>query len=133
MWIEQTLVLLRQGNLRDLDLVNLLEEIEDMGNSQKEALESNLEIVLMHLLKYKCRPDKRSNSWRYTLLEHRCRLQKAFKTSPSLKRHFLAEFTEAYETARELAGAETGLDINLFPLDSPFTPEQKIDKDYLPE
>ena len=133
MWIEQTLVLLRQGNLRDLDLVNLLEEIEDMGNSQKEALESNLEIVLMHLLKYKYRPDKRSNSWRYTLLEHRRRLQKAFKTSPSLKRHFLAEFTEAYETARELASAETGLEINLFPLDSPLTPEQTIDKDYLPE
>ncbi|MFM7790057.1 MAG: DUF29 domain-containing protein, partial [Microcystis panniformis] len=120
-------------NLAELDIDNLIEEIADMGSSQKQAIESNLEIVLMHLLKYKYQPDNRSNSWRYTLLEHRRRIQKAFKTSPSLKRHFLTEFAEAYETARELASAETGLDINLFPLESPFTTEQTLDKEYLPE
>jgi hypothetical protein len=133
LWIEQAMNLLRERNLAELDIDNLIEEIADMGSNQKHAIESNLEIVLMHLLKYKYQPDKRSNSWRYTLLEHRRRLQKAFKTSPSLKRHFLEEFTEAYETARELASAETGLDIHLFPLDSPFTPEKTLDKGYLPE
>ena len=82
LWIEKALVLLRQGNLRDLDLENLLEEIEDMGNSQKQALESNLKVILMHLLKYKYQPEKRSNSWLYTLAEHRQRIRKAFKNSP---------------------------------------------------
>jgi len=133
LWLEQAMDLLRERNLAELDIDNLIEEIADMGSSQKQAIESNLEIVLMHLLKYKYQPDKRSNSWRYTLLEHRRRIQKAFKTSPSLKRHFLAEFAEAYETARELASAETGLDISLFPLESPFTTEQTLDKEYLPE
>ena len=90
LWLEQAMDLLRERNLAELDIDNLIEEIADMGSSQKQAIESNLEIVLMHLLKYKYQPEKRSNSWRYTLLEHRRRIQKAFKTSPSLKRHFLA-------------------------------------------
>lgn len=133
LWIEQALVLLRQGNLRDLDLENLLEEIEDMGNSQKQALESNLKVILMHLLKYKYQPEKRSNSWLYTLTEHRQRIRKAFKNSPSLKRHFLQEFADVYLDAKKLAAIETGLSSQTFPAASPFTPDQVTDEEYLPE
>lgn len=39
---------------------------------------------LMHLLKYKYQSDKRSNSRRYTIIEHRLRFHKAFKHSPNL-------------------------------------------------
>ena len=66
-------------------------------------------------------------------IEHRRRLSKDFKTSPSLKGYFLEEFAQAYIDARESASTETGMDINLFPFKSPFTPEQVLDKDYLPE
>ncbi len=38
LWVEQALVLLREGNLTDLDLENLLEEIADLSSSQKQAL-----------------------------------------------------------------------------------------------
>lgn len=130
LWVEQSLVLLRQGNLTDLDLENLLEEIADISNSQKQALESNLKILLMHLLKYQ--PDQRTNSWRYTIIKHRQKIHKAFKNSPSLKRHFADEFHDCYIDARELAAIETGLDIKLFPLESPFTADQVLDKNYLP-
>ena len=133
LWVEQAITLLREGNLKELDLENLLEEIEDMGSSQKSALEINLEVILMHLLKYKYQPNKRSNSWRYTIIEHRRRIYKAFKNSPSLKRHFLEEFAEAYAGARKLASVETEILIHTFPLESPFTPEQVLDEDYLPE
>ena len=133
LWIEKALLLLREGNLRDLDLENLLEEIADMSNSQKQALESNLQVILMHLLKYKYQPDKRTNSWRYTILEHRQRIRKAFKNSPSLKRHFLQEFADVYLDARKLAAIETGLPINTFPIECPFTTEQAADEAYFPE
>ena len=133
LWVEQALVLLREGNLTDLDLENLLEEIADMSNSQKQALESNLKILLMHLLKYQYQPDKRTNSWRYTIIEHRQRIHKAFKNSPSLKRHFLEEFADVYLEARKLASVETGIPINTFPITSPFTDSQVLDEDYLPE
>ena len=133
LWVDKALVLLREGNLTDLDLANLLEEIEDMSNSQKQALESNLKIILMHLLKYKYQSDKRTSSWRYTIVEHRQKIRKAFKNSPSLKRHFLEEFADVYLDARKLASVETNIDIDNFPITSPFTEFQVLDEDYLPE
>jgi hypothetical protein len=132
LWVERALVLLREGNLRDLDLENLLEEIADMSNSQKQALESNLKIILMHLLKYKYQPDKRTNSWRYTIVEHRQRIRKAFKSSPSLRRHFLQEFADVYLEARQLAVVETELSPNIFPIECPFTTDQALDEAYFP-
>ncbi len=133
LWLEQAVKLLREGNLAALDIENLIEEIECMGRSEKQAVKSNLEIILMHLLKYKYQPEKRSNSWRYTLLEHRRRLDEAFKTSPSLKRYFLQEFENCYLGARKLASAETGLAIATFPVEIPFAIAQVTDEDYLPE
>ena len=133
LWVEKASSLLRAGRFDDLDMENLLEEIEDISNRQKQALESNLEVLLMHLLKYRYQPDERSNSWRYIIIEHRRRIQRAFKGSPSLKRYFLEILDEAYEASRESASAETGLEIDVFPVDSLFSPEQVLDKKYLPE
>ncbi|AFY72951.1 protein of unknown function DUF29 [Synechococcus sp. PCC 7502] len=133
LWLEQTAQLLREGNLGAIDIDSLIEEVESMGRSERQAVKSNLEIILMHLLKYKYQSEKRSNSWRYTLLEHRRRLDEAFKTSPSLKRYFLQEFADCYKGARKLASVETGIAIATFPINTPFTPEQTLDEDYLPE
>ncbi|NUN65185.1 DUF29 domain-containing protein [Pseudanabaena biceps] len=133
LWIEHTVKLLSENRLTELDRENLIAEITDMGISQKHGLESNLEVVLMHLLKYKHQPEKRSNSWRSILFEHRLRLHKAFKTSPSLKRHFTDEFNDCYDTARKLAAIETGISMDAFPLTSPFTESQVLDENYLPE
>jgi hypothetical protein len=133
LWIEQALVLLREGNLTDLDLENLLEEIACISNSQKQALESNFNIILMHLLKHKYQPDKRTNSWLYTIVEHRQRIRKAFKNSPSLKKYFLEELADIYLDARKLTSVETGIAIDLFPITSPFTASQVLDEDYLSE
>jgi Domain of unknown function DUF29 len=133
LWVEEASNLLRAGRFDDLDMENLLTEIEDMSNSQKHALESNLEVLLMNLLKYKYQPDKRSNSWRYTIIEHRLRIQRAFRDSPSLKRYFSEVFMDGYEVARKLAVAETGLKQEIFPIESPFTPEQVLDEEFLPE
>jgi Domain of unknown function DUF29 len=133
LWLEQAAILLRAGNLKELDLENLVDEIECMGRSEKRRIVSNLEIIIIHLLKYKFQPEKRSNSWLYTLLEHRRRLYKDFIDSPSLKRYFIQEFADAYLGARKLAALETEININIFPLDSPFTPDQVLDEDFLPD
>ncbi len=87
----------------------------------------------MHLLKYKYQPNKRTNSWRYTIVEHRQRIRKAFKNSPSLKRHFLEEFADVYLDARKLASVETDISIDAFPITCPFAADQVLDEDYLPE
>jgi hypothetical protein len=133
LWIETTINQLREGKLAEVDLANLSEELEDMGKSQKNAIKSNLRVVLMHLLKYKYQPDKRSNSWKYTITEHRIRLEDDFSNSPSLKCYFNEVFDESYQKARKLAADETGLSLETFPPESPFTSEQALNSDYLPE
>ena len=104
-----------------------------MGRSEKHSLESNLIVVLMHLLKYKYQPQKRSRSWLSSIFEHRRRLIKAFKTSPSLKRYYQEVFDECYKYAVKQASIETGLPLNIFPNTSPFTTEETLDFDFLPQ
>ncbi len=132
LWLQTTINILKEGKFAEVDLENLLEELESMGRSEKNALKSNLRILVMHLLKYKYQPEKRTNSWRYTITEHRQRLQDTFKTSPSLYRFFEEIFNESYQNARKLASDETGLSINLFPPESPFTVEEVLNPDFLP-
>jgi hypothetical protein len=56
--LETTARLLQEGQLSALDVANLLEEIEDMGRSEKRAVYSNLKILLIHLLKYSYQSEK---------------------------------------------------------------------------
>ena len=48
LWIEQTAQLLKTEKLAELDYKNLLEEIEDMGRNQRNALgeHSSLELSI---------------------------------------------------------------------------------------
>ena len=133
LWIQTTAELLKQHRFTELDLENLIDEIETMGRSEKRAVKSNLEVVLIHLLKYKYQPEKRSNSWRYTIREHRKRLREALEESPSLKPFLSEVFEKCYQEARALAADETGLAIATFPEQSLFTSEQTLNPDYLPE
>jgi hypothetical protein len=133
LWLEETVNLLKNRQLDQLDYENLIEEIESMARKDKCALESNLEQILMHLLKWQYQKNKRSNSWRYSIIEHRNRLKKDFRDSPSLKPYFDDVLEDCYQTAREFASEETGLDIKTFPVDLPFTKEQILNPDYLPE
>ncbi|MBD2482985.1 DUF29 domain-containing protein [Planktothrix sp. FACHB-1365] len=133
LWLMNTIHQLQHGKLAKVDLVNLIEELEAMVRSEKKAITSNLRILLMHLLKYKYQSEKRTNSWLFTIREHRKRLRDDFKNSPSLKRYFLDVFEECYQDARELAADETGLSINTFPVESPFSQEDTLNPDYLPE
>jgi hypothetical protein len=132
LWLQTNINLLKEGNFAEIDLENLLEELESMGRSDKNALKSNLKILLMHLLKYKYQNKKRTNSWLYTIREHRQRLRDTFKTSPSLSRFFVDIFNESYQDARELAADETGLSIQIFPPESPFSKEEVLNPDFLP-
>ena len=133
LWLEETVNLLKTRQLSLIDYDNLIEEIESMGKRDKKALESNLEQILMHLLKWQYQKNKRSNSWRYSIIEHRNRLKKDFRDSPSLKPYFDDVLEDCYQTAREFASEQTGLDIKTFPIDIPFTKEQILSSNYLPE
>ena len=132
LWLSHTAQLIKEGKFSEVDAANLVEEIEDMGRSEKRAVKSNLIIVLLHLLKYKYQPAKRTNSWKASIREHRRRLRDDLKASPSLKRYLEDVFDECYQDGREQAADETGLPLDTFPLESPFTAAETLNPDYLP-
>jgi hypothetical protein len=133
LWIEQQASRLREGRLEDLDVANLLEEIEDMGRGEQRAIESNLVVLLTHLLKYRFQPDQRSSSWRGSIVEHRRRLRKLIRESPSLLPYARDIYPECYGDGREQAAAESGLAQETFPAEPPFILEQVLDPEFLPD
>jgi hypothetical protein len=132
LWLSETIALLRTGQLGSVDFEHLIEELEDMGISQKQALESNLIVLLMHLLKWKYQPSKRSGSWRSTIREHRRRILRSFADSPSLKRYFGDIFEGCYQEARQQAADETELDLAVFGVNCSFSVDDILNPDYLP-
>ncbi|MFN5516483.1 MAG: DUF29 domain-containing protein [Cyanobacteriota bacterium] len=133
LWLTETIEVLKTGQVERLDYENLIEEIEAMGRNRKDALESNLEQLLLHLLKWRYQPQKQTNSWRLSIREHSRRLVKLLKNSPSLKPYLESVLAECYEEARERASLETELPIETFPLDLPFSQENLLNPSYLPE
>ncbi len=112
LWLETTSQLLRDRQLDRIDLEHLAEELEDMGKSEKWEIESNLEILLMHVLKYQYQTEKQTNSWGYTIYEHRDRIHKAFRDSPSLKNiltKFLRIVMQKHASELRLKPESTGM------------------------
>ncbi len=132
-WIETTVEKLRVGDYSNIDWPNLIEEIEDLGRSERRSLESNLVVVLMHLLKWQFQPDRRSGSWKASIAEHRRRIRKAVKDSPSLRPYLEEVFSECYSDAVEQASAETGLSIETFPQSCIYTAIEVLDSEFRPD
>ncbi|PZD70281.1 hypothetical protein C1752_14786 [Acaryochloris thomasi RCC1774] len=132
-WADQTAELLKQGKFSELDIENLIEEVEDLGNRHRDALESQLTRLLMHLLKWQYQPDKRSGSWSGSIREARKQIRRLLRNYPSLKNHLTAKFDICYQDAVEDAADETGLPLETFPADCPYTAEQTLDSESLPE
>ena len=132
-WIETTVEKLRVRDYSNIDWENLIEEIEDIGRSERRSLENNLIVVLTHLLKWQHQPEFRSGSWKGSIAEHRRRIRKALKKSPSLKPYLEQVFAECYLDAVEQASAETELPVERFPQECPYTSGEVLDSNFLPE
>lgn len=75
-WIETTVKKLQVQDYSNIDWENLIEEIEDMGRSERRSLKSNLIVVLAHLLKWQYQIQFLSGSWS-SIVEHRNHIYKA--------------------------------------------------------
>ena len=133
LWIEEQAGLLRLRAFDRLDLDNLIDELEGMSRSDKRSLNSDIVVVIKHLLKYRFQTSRRSRSWLSSIEEHRQRVKDGLQDSPSLEHHVAASFQRNYTRARRQAIIETGLSAKRFPDNSPWTLEQVLDPDFLPD
>jgi hypothetical protein len=118
---------------RVVDWEAVAEAIESLGRSQASELGSRYYRLLTHLLKWQYRPKKRSRSWRATIVEQRTGLVDLLEENPGLLPMRASAFAKAYDNARKLASAETGLPIRTFPEASPFSLEDAMNEDFFPE
>ena len=84
-------------------------------------------------LKWIFQPDQRSSGWKGTIREQRKELRRSFKDSTNLLNYAKSNWQNEYEDAKEVASDESGLPLSAFPEEPPFTFEQVIDENYLPE
>ncbi|MBE9145672.1 DUF29 domain-containing protein [Planktothrix mougeotii] len=127
LWTQITAKQLKENKFNEIDKINLIEEIESMGRSEKRELKSRLIVLLMHLLKWHYQPEKRSESWRSTITEQRICIEGLLEDSPSLKPLLPEVFEDCYQKARLKASDETEIKLNFFPKESPFSLKETLE------
>ena len=127
-WLEAMSELIRLGRFDEIDYPNLAEYLADMARRDRHEVESRLTTLITHLLKWSHQPDRRSGSWRATIIEQRQELQ-GLVSRGVLRNHAEAVLEDAYSKAIERAVAETGLAAETFPAACPYTLDQLLATD----
>ena len=131
-WTQETAKALREQDFSRIDMEHLIEEIESVGASEKRELESRLEVLLLHLLKWQIQPSLRGKSWELTIKEQRRKIARRLKNTPSLKNNLDELLKDVYGDSILAAQKETGLDESSFPKNCPYTLEQILDDEFFP-
>ena len=139
-WAQRNAELIRTGHYDALDVAHLLEELDDMGKSERRELENRLTILLAHLLKWEYQLPQLAEkwrefdgrSWRSTIIEQRDRIAKRLKTTPGLKRTLVEVIAEAYADAVALVCKESQLPGETFPSTCPYSESEILAEDFYP-
>ena len=136
LWIQTTAKLLKERRFDDVDWDNLIEEIESMGRSEKKELKSRLIVLIEHLLKlmyWEAEKTYKARGWRDTIVEQRLQIQLSLEDSPSLRPVLTDLFLDCYQKARSNALRKYQLRADFFPAEPPFTLEDVLNPDDLPQ
>jgi hypothetical protein len=129
-WLEATAELVRDGRLEQIDTGTLAEYLADMARRDRREVESRLTTLIAHVLKWVHQPERRSGSWRATVVEQRQELE-GLVGRGVLRNHAQAVLADAHRKAVERAAAETGLPAATFPAACPYTLDDLLSADLL--
>ena len=96
-----------------IEAYSLLESLEEsMGRSEKRGVSSQLTRLMLHVIKWKCQPEKRSASWVISIRSARREIAESQREMSSLNREFLNSiwdkcFAAAKQDARDEMGKKT--------------------------
>lgn len=113
-------------------VIGLHELEENMSQQQRKALKSHLVRLMIHLLKWRYQPDKRSTSWTRTIVNARIEIRDAREAMPSLNEAFIESIWEkAFQDAIAQAKAEMNLSRKDIFEPAPLTWEEVFEDEYL--
>src|SRR5207247_11106550 len=112
-WTERNVELLRSGAIAEADWENIAEELEDMGKSRRDSLESRIIQILEHLLKLRLTAgvlrEQNERGWRASIIRQQAAIERLLRESPSLTRRLSAEsIKEAYRPPAKTVAIEYG-------------------------
>jgi hypothetical protein len=133
-WLQDQVRALRERRIEDVDWENVAEEIEDLGKSERRAIESQLARLTEHLLKLKyvhgIFRDYNTSRWQVAR-SARFAIQKLLKESPNLRPRLAEMLADAYLAGRIEALRDPGLSDDELPASSSWTVEQVMDEGFL--
>lgn len=100
--------LLQEGQMTEA--YSLLESLEEsMGRSEKRGVSSQLTRLMLHVIKWKCQPEKCSASWVISIRSARREIAESQQEMPSLNRDFLNSiWDKCFAAAKQDARDEMG-------------------------
>jgi hypothetical protein len=100
--------LLDEGKMTEV--AHILESLaESMGRSEKRAVISQLTRLMLHIIKWKCQPEKRSASWAISIRSAKREIAESQEEMPSLNREFLESiWDKCLDSAKQDARDEMG-------------------------
>ena len=125
-WLLEQADLLRDGRLDEIDRVSLVEFLTEMARNKKREFRSAITVLLQHLLKVALQPEKITPSWLLTIDERQEEAQFLIEDEPGMRQYLPDLYAKAYPVARRRASIETGIGIDRFPVDNPWTLDEAL-------
>jgi hypothetical protein len=132
LWAAEQGALLRAGKIERIDVENVADEIESLGRGDKFEIDSRMEVLILHLLKWQFQPTRRSNSWKASIVEQRLRIARILAQSPSLKSYSSQNMAGSFVLGRGRAIDETRLPESAFPETCPYGADEALDGGFWP-
>ncbi len=133
-WLSETIELLKNRQLDQLDYEHLIEELAALRRSEKTAVKSLILSIIIQLLLYQfwtTEREKNSNHWAAEIITFRVQLEYKLTTNLSKFLELELELEDIYENARLIAEKKTGLK-NL-PIICPYSLRQILEKQWFPD
>lgn len=131
-WLEYTIELLKNHQFKDLDLENLIEELEYLGNERKNAVASLLDQIIRHLLLlqyWTSELEYNRSHWQGELYTFRIQLKRRLTTN--LQNYLESELSSIYQDALGFVKIKTQAQV-VFPSECPYSLNQLLYIEWLP-
>ena len=130
-WTKEQVKLLKLKQFEQVDWDNLIEEIEDLGKSRENALESYLERLLEHLLKlsyWESGKEYCTRGWKAEIRNFRAQIKKIIRKNPALKNKLEPIWKEIYPVRISIMGELFSIPDNAY-----ISVENALSDDWFPD
>ncbi|MCE2662871.1 MAG: DUF29 domain-containing protein [Microcystis sp. M53603_WE2] len=132
LWLEETIELLKAKKFDALDLENLIEELEELGNDKKFRIASFLQQIIRHCLLLQFWTSERKYNqahWQAEIVSFQYQLKRYLTTN--LRKYLEQEFEQIYFESVRYVRQKTDNKVN-FPDICPYSLEELLDPNWLP-